>query len=224
MDSKLLYNQIKEQLPPMEGVAVKIEDDKMNFYVDGRLEFYVRESGGVSFVPDCSYTDKVKDICDTTVLTSKFVREYLEAIEQAPDFEVEGLKSKYKLIAQFNNTVLAARVSDGEHVEFVTWDKDSKGVSAGNYFGNDYTRAKEDFAVRADIINRDKIFSTFELVEIYRCVDDTLGGGYEISDEQEDVLNTIKNKITEVVPDVIGRAVEAQEQFDQGLNNGMTMN
>ena len=224
MNSKLLYNQMKEQLPPMEGVAVKVEDDKMNFYVDGRLEFYVRESGGVSFVPDCSYTDKVKDICDTTVLTSRFVREYLETIEQAPDFEVEGLKSKYKLIAQFNNTVLAARVSGGDHVEFVTWDKDSKGVSAGNYFGNDYTRAKEDFAVRADIINRDKIFSTFELVEIYRCVDDTLGGGYEISDEQEDVLNTIKNKITEVVPDVIGRAVEAQEQFDQGLNNGTTMN
>ena len=55
MNSKLLYNQMKEQLPPMEGVAVKIEDDKMNFYVDGRLEFYIRESGGVSFVPDCSY-------------------------------------------------------------------------------------------------------------------------------------------------------------------------
>lgn len=224
MNSKLLYNQIKEQLPPMEGVAVKIEDDKMNFCVDGRLEFYVRESGGVSFVPDCSYTDKVKDICDTTVLTSRFVREYLETIEQAPDFEVEGLKNKYKLLAQFNNTVLVARVNGGDYVEFVTWDKDSKGVSAGNYFGNDYTRAKEDFAVRADIINRDKIFSTFELVEIYRCVDDTLGGGYEISDEQEDVLNTIKNKITEVVPDVIGRAVEAQEQFDRRLNNGMTMN
>lgn len=45
MNLKLLYNQIKEQLPPMEGVAVKVEDNKMNFYIDGRLEFYVRESG-----------------------------------------------------------------------------------------------------------------------------------------------------------------------------------
>lgn len=33
MNSKLLYNQIKEQLPPMEGVAVKVEDNKMNFYI-----------------------------------------------------------------------------------------------------------------------------------------------------------------------------------------------
>ena len=35
MDSKLLYNQIKEKLPPMEGVAVKVEAHKMNFYIDG---------------------------------------------------------------------------------------------------------------------------------------------------------------------------------------------
>ena len=31
MDSKLLYNQIKEQLPPMEGVAVKVEDNKQKY-------------------------------------------------------------------------------------------------------------------------------------------------------------------------------------------------
>ena len=193
----------------MEGVAVKVEDNKMNFYIDGRLEFYVRESGGVRYTPNCSDTDKVKNICGEIVHASRFVREYLETIDQAPDFEVEGLENKYKLLAQFNNTVLAARV---------------KGVFAGNYFGNDYTRAKEDFAVRANIVNREKIFSTSELVEIYRCIDDTLGGGYEISDEQVDVLNTIKDKITEVVPDVFERAVEAQEQYDQELNNGMTMN
>lgn len=219
MDSKLLYNQIKEQLPPIDGVAVKVEDNKMNFYIYGRLEFHVRETGGVSYVPNCSDRDKVKNICAEIVHTSKYVREYLETIDQAPDFEVEGLENKYKLLAQFNNTVLAARVSGGNHVEFVMWDKDSRGVSAGNYFGNDYVRAKEDFAVRANLVNWDKIFSTLELVEIYRCVDDTLGGGYE----QEDALNTVKNKITEVVPDVIERAFEAQEQFDQELNNGQTM-
>lgn len=90
----------------MEGVAVKVEDNKMNFYIDGRLEFYVRESGGVSYMPNCSDTDKVKNICGEIVRTSRFVREYLETIDQAPDFEVEGLKNKYKLLAQFNNTVL----------------------------------------------------------------------------------------------------------------------
>ncbi len=223
MNSKLLYNQIKEQLPPMEGVDVKVDDDKMNFYVDGRLEFYVRESGGISFVPNTSYTDKVRNASDMAVCTSRFVREYLEIIEQAPDFEVEGLKSKYKLIAQFNNTVLAARTNGENHVEFVTWDKDSRGVSAGNYFGNDYTRAKEDFAVRANLVNPDKIFLIDELVEIYRCVDDILGGGYELTDEQEEILDIIKSKITESVPDVMERAVENEERFEPEQNTGQTM-
>lgn len=84
---------------------------------------------------NCSYTDKVNNICITTALASKFVREYLETIDQVPDFQVEGLENKYKLLAQFNNTILATRVRGGDHVEFVTWDKDLRGVSAGNYFG-----------------------------------------------------------------------------------------
>ena len=53
MDSKTFFNQIKVQLPHNDGVTIKAEDNKLNFYVDGRLEFYVREIGGVSFVPDC---------------------------------------------------------------------------------------------------------------------------------------------------------------------------
>ncbi len=53
MDSKTFFKQIKVQLPRMEGVAIKTEDGKLNFYVDGRLEFYVRPTGGVSFEANC---------------------------------------------------------------------------------------------------------------------------------------------------------------------------
>lgn len=95
--------------------------------------------------------------------------------------------------------------------------------SSGHYFGNNFTRTKEDFAVRADIVNQDKIFSTNELVEIYRHVEDTLEGGYELTNEQEEILDTIKSKISEVVPDVIERAIEAGEQFEQEQNSGQTM-
>ena len=61
----------------------------------------------MSYTPNCSDTDKVKNICGEIVHASRFVREFLETIDQAPDFEVEGLENKYKLLAQFNNTVLA---------------------------------------------------------------------------------------------------------------------
>lgn len=223
MDSKLFFNQIKLQLPHMEGVAIKAEDDKLNFYVDGRKEFYVRPTGGVSFETNCSYTDKVKQIGDSAVKASRYVHEYLTAIEEAPELKVDDLEKEFKLIAQFNNTVLAARIMQNENVEFVTWDKDSRGVSAGHYYGNNFIGAKEDFASRANLVNPDKIFKTDELVEIYRCVEDTFAGEYELTNDQEEMLCGIKEKITEVVPDILERTIEAAEEFEQEQNEGQTM-
>ena len=42
MNSKLLYNQIKEQLPPMEGVAVKVEDinDKIKVHKNYQIKVH----------------------------------------------------------------------------------------------------------------------------------------------------------------------------------------
>ena len=221
MDSKTFFNQIKVQLPHNDGVAIKAEDGKLNFYVDGRLEFYVRETGGVSFVSDCSYTDKVKKLSDITIETSGYVREYLEAIDNAPNLQVDGVANDFKLLAQFNNIVLAGRImSQGEHVEFVTWDKGPRGMSAGHYYGSNFIGAKEDFAVRADIVNQDKIFSTSELVEIYRCVDESLRSEYLLTGEQEKTLAEIKSKITEVIPDISERLIVISEKLAQAIVDG----
>ncbi len=218
MDVKLLFNQIKLQVSNRQNVQMQSDENRLNFYIDGRLEFYVRESGGVSFVPDCSYTDKVKQLSDDVINTSKFVRGYLKTIEEAPEIDVGGVDNKYKLLAQFNNTILAGRATDnGEHVEFGTWDKTSDIASEGHYFGNNFIGAKEDFAVRADIVNKDKIFTTGELIEIYRCVEDTICGGYEITDEQEEMLKQIQSKISDTIPDLNELISEAQEQFEQTM-------
>ena len=48
-----------------------------------------------------------------------------------------------------------------------------------NYFGNNYSGAKEDFATRSGLVNEKKLFSDEEYVEMYRCVVDTLEDSYE---------------------------------------------
>lgn len=223
MNTKLLFNQIKIQLPRVPGVRTEIEEDKMNFIINGRLEFSVRETGGVSFEPNCSYTPATKQLSDKVIETSKFVREYLTTIDEAPEFKVEGVGNQFKLIAQFNDTVLAARAMQDENVEFVTWERDSVGVSAGHYFGNNFVGAKEDFAIRSGIINRDKIFSTNELVEIYRCVEDTLAGEYELTNDQYETLWRIQSKINDSVPNLSDLIIEAEERVEQEQNGGQTM-
>lgn len=223
MNSKLLFNQIKIHLPRIYGVRAEIEEDKLSFYVNGKKEFYVRESGGVSFEPNCTYNDATKNLSDMAIKASKFVRDYLTTIETAPDFKREGVGNNFKLIAHFNNTVLAARTIQNENVEFVTWETDSSGVSAGHYFGNNFIGAKEDFAIRSEIISRDKIFTTNELVEIYKCIQDTLNGEYELINDQYEILWQIQSKICNTVQNLAELIKEVGEKFESDQNVGQTM-
>ena len=59
--------------------------------------------------------------------------------------------------------------------EFVTWDRtyDGNAVYHGNYY-KDYDAAKENFAIRSELIDKDKLFSVEELKSIHQCVDFTV--------------------------------------------------
>ena len=74
---------------------------------------------------------------------------------------------------EFNGTVLAAKHTE-YGFEFVTWDRtfDGKAVCQGKYF-EDYAAAKENFAVRSGLVDKDKMFSTEELESIRKCINFT---------------------------------------------------
>ena len=74
--------------------------------------------------------------------------------EQAPPLKAESLDDRYKVLADFNSTVLAGRESQ-YGVQFVTWDWDfdRAGLSHGHYWGDQYMSAKQDFATRSGLID-----------------------------------------------------------------------
>ncbi len=90
----------------------------------------------------------------------KNIREQDEVFTKAPFMKGEGL-GRYKLLSQYNNVVFAAReVSTLDYNNkkvhqfyYVTWEKDEavEGVHAGNYFGENYASAREDFAQRSGL-------------------------------------------------------------------------
>lgn len=133
-----------------------------------------------------------------------------EVYSKAPNIEIEGLM-KYKLLSQYNNVILAAcEVSTLDYnnqkvhqFDYVTWEKDEAvgGVHAGNYFGENYSSAREDFAQRSGLINKDKLFSETEMLTIYSGLV-KLQELHDMSWEQEKVIDLIKNKISNVIPDV----------------------
>lgn len=146
--------------------------------------------------------------------------EYMTAIETAPQLKVSGLEGDYRILADFNGTVLAGHPAE-RGVQFVTWDWDygRKGVSHGHYFMENYDAAKRDFAIRSGLISEVQLFSPEQLTEIYRCCADSVDGEFfEFTDEQEKLIRSVQAQIERCVPDLEERIRlqnEALERFMQ---------
>ena len=143
--------------------------------------------------------------------------EYMTIMETAPSLKADGLEGGYKVLADFNGTVLAG-VQSKHGVHFVTWDWDygHTGVCHGHYFMEDYAGAKQDFAVRSGLIQKVQLFSPEQLTEIYRCCADSVDGDFfELTEEQEKVIRSAQQQIEECVPDLDERIRQQENMAEQ---------
>ena len=143
--------------------------------------------------------------------------EYMTAMENALQLEASGLEGDYRILADFNGTVLA-----GSHskygVQFVTWDWDYErtGVTHGHYFMENYDGAKQDFVTRSGLIHKEQLFSPEQMTEIYRCCADSVDGEFfELTDKQEEVIRSVQQQIEVCVPDLNERIRQQEEALEQ---------
>lgn len=128
------------------------------------------------------------------------VQEYTAAYEKAPELKAV---ENYKLLSEFNGTVLAAKDMGFNGFQFVTWGRCSDGVTVtlGHYHVDDYAAAKEDFATRSGLISSHRLFTNEELAEIKSCVEFTLDNDEALTFEGEKKLNELADKINESLPE-----------------------
>lgn len=184
----------------------------------------VDQIGGITYRSDNVATSeqraaksKIYDIVCTTA-------EYMQQMEQAPPLKAVGLEARFKLLADFNGTVLAARESN-VGVQFVTWDWDAdrKGVSHGHYFMHNYTGAKQDFATRSRLIQEQQLFKEEQLIEIYRCCADTLDAGFDLTYTQEKCIKSVQEQIAAGMPDIMDRIREQDQHTVEPYPQEQTM-
>ena len=103
----------------------------------------------------------------TVTQTATQVKEYMRIFERAPALKAIGLEDSYKVLADFGDAVLAGQLGK-KGARFVTWewDFDRRGVHAGHYFMENYEAAKQDFAVRAGLVESQRLFSDEQLAVI----------------------------------------------------------
>ena len=85
---------------------------------------------------------------------------YMKLLETAPPLKAESLADGYRVLAEFNGTVLAGKKTL-LGAQFVTWawDYDRRGASNGHYYMEDYQTAKEDFTFRSGLMAREQVLT-----------------------------------------------------------------
>ena len=116
-------------------------------------------------------------------------------------------------MAEFNGIVLAGhKFTDAPGHQFATWERDydRTGVIYGHYT-NDFDAAKEDFATRSGLVQKDRQFTDEQFAEVYRCIHETLDSEYPITPEREKLLKETAEQIERAVPD-LNQRVELSNQ------------
>jgi hypothetical protein len=179
-----------EYVPEAEIVMVQPDNDRMPQIIDEGGIRYGREH-------DHMATKIIRPIVDR-------VNELAAAWENAPAAPYASC-SNFRILAEYNNVVLAARDDTdsgrGHGFHFVTWkhSADRTGFDYGNYT-EDYTAAKEDFTARSGLVNRYRLFTPEQANEIRDAVNYRLDNDGDLSYDAEKELKRIVSQLNETHP------------------------
>lgn len=144
------------------------------------------------------------------------VNDLVASWENSSDVPFDN-QNEYRLLAEYNGIVLAARDDSekghGYVMEFVTWEySDDRSSFINGKYTTDYDKAKEAFAVRCGLVNRYKMLSETELKLIHQGLVH-LGANYpHLTSEQMTNVGKLIEKVEMIVPEIQERsAYEAHE-------------
>ena len=192
LERKLLRKELDAKLMDDGLLHVKWNEQKL-CTVDG--------NGTVRFRTADIMGAEVDRQLRTVTQTAVQVKEYMRIFERAPALKAAGLDEDYKVLADFGDAVLAGR-SCKTGAKFVTWewDFDRQGVHTGHYHMENYEAAKLDFAVRAGLINEQRLFSDEQLAVIRNSCEFALEDDATLSYAEEKQLHSVQEQIELLLP------------------------
>ena len=184
----------------------------------------ITAGGGVRYWQEDVATPERQQACEQAADLAGTVREYMTLLEQATPLQAQTLNGDYRVLAEFNGTVLAGHPT-GHGVTFITWDwsYDRTGLNNGHYYQENYEGAKQDFAVRSGLIDKHLLFNRQQLTEIYRCCADTLDARCGLTREQESCIRSVQAQVESRVPDIVNQIEEQRQGPTNSYSQELTM-
>ena len=204
--------EVEHQLLRKELDVRLLEDGLVHVSWNEKPLCSVDRDGIVRFRPADITGPEVDKQLRTVTQTAVQVKEYMRIFERAPALKVAGLDEDYKVLADFGDAVLAGR-SCKTGAKFVTWewDFDRQGVHAGHYFMENYEAAKKDFAVRAGLVESQRLFSDDQLAVIRTACEFALEDDATLSYAEEKQLHSVQEQIELLLP----QQEQEQEQHSE---------
>ena len=205
--------EVEQKLLHRELDARRLEDGLIHIKWNGQPLCSVDRDGIVRFRPVDITGPEVDRQLRTVIQTAGHVKEYMRIFECAPALKAIGLEDTYKVLADFGDAVLAGR-SCKTGAKFVTWewDFDRQGVHAGHYFMENYEAAKQDFAVRAGLVERQRLFSDEQLAVIRNACAFALEADATLSYAEEKQLQSVQEQIELLLPQQTQEQHQTMEQ------------
>jgi len=203
-----------------EGFTVGDEaDGLLSVKLDGLQLCYIMGDGGVRYWREEITNDRLSEALERVTGIARTTDEYMSQMEATPFLTVGSQENRYRLLADFNGTVLAG-CQTKYGVQFVTWERspDRPSLNNGHYYGpgcgaEGYTAAKQDFATRSGLIPSSALFTPEQMTEIYRRAQEALENDGTLTVERENLLREVNEKIEICLPQLgeLVRQAEAQE-------------
>ena len=193
--------EVEQKLLRKELDARLLEDGLIHVRWNEKPLCSVDRDGIVRFRPADIIGPEADRQLRTVMQTAAQTKEYMRVFERAPALKAIGLEDTFKVLADFGDAVLAGQLGK-KGAKFVTWewDFDRRGVHAGHYHMENYEAAKLDFAVRAGLINEQRLFSDEQLVVIKNACEFALEADATLSYAEEKQLQSVQEQIELLLP------------------------
>ena len=193
--------EVERKLLRKELDATLLEDGLVHVSWNEKPLCSVDRDGIVRFRPADITGPEVDRQLRTVIQAAGQVKEYMRIFERAPALKAVGLEDTFKVLADFGDAVLAGQLGK-KGAQFVTWewDFDRQGVHAGHYFMENYEAAKQDFAVRAGLVESQRLFSDEQLAVIRNAWAFALEDDATLSYAKEKQLQSVQEQIELLLP------------------------
>ena len=193
--------EVERKLLRRELDAKLLEDGMIHIKWNEKPLCSVDRDGIVRFRPADITGPEVDRQLRTVIQTAGHIKEYMRIFECAPALKAVGLEDTYKVLADFGDAVLAGQLGK-KGARFVTWewDFDRQGVHSGHYFMENYEAAKQDFAVRAGLVERQRLFSDEQIAVIKNACEFALEDDATLSYAEEKQLQSVQEQIELLLP------------------------